>query len=161
MNKYRRFEDFMVSVVKTADILSKELHNKSLNELYQVKAEKIQKAALALITKGWWLFIATTTLLLLGPAGFVTALAAFLSSPAGWAAAAILASVGGGAVIRTMYQNKKLPLAIRETGKRYKATFKSYQAFSGSELHDKVDNLEQEASNYLVAKALKALDDEH
>ncbi len=154
MDKYKRFEDFMVSVVKTADARSKELYNLSLNDLYKVKYKKIQAAILALINSGWWVFLAVTALLLLGPVGFTIALASFFSHPAGWIALAVLGTSGGVTVIRTMYQNKKLPLAIRDTGNHYKDIFKSYQTYSGSELHNRVHRLEKEASDYLIEKAL-------
>jgi len=155
MSKYNRFEDFMVAVVKTADTTCAQRYGQNLNNLYKVKSSALVAAILALIDKGWGVFLAVTALLLLGPFGFYAALAAFGLNPVGLIAVGILTAFGGIAMIRTMHQNKKLPLAIRETGNKYKPIFKSYQSHSESQLIEKVNLLEQDASNYLIDQALK------
>ncbi len=155
MSKYSRFEDFMVAVVKTSDATCLQRYGQSLNDLYKVKSSTLVAAIFALIDKGWGVFLAVTALLLLGPIAFPAALAAFGLNPIGLIAVSILAAFGGITMIRTMYQNKKLPLAIRETGNKYKPIFKSYQNYSENQLIEKVNILEKDASSYLISKAMQ------
>lgn len=155
MSKYNRFEDFMVEVVKTADNKCMSIHNVPLNDLYKVKSNTIVQAVLALISKGWGVFLFVTALLLLGPIAFGIGLGSMATNPVGWIALGVVSAFGGITVIRKMYQNKKLPLAIRETGQYFKPKYKSLLSETDSAINSRIESLVSEASDYLINKALQ------
>ena len=67
MSKYNRFEDFMVAVVKTADTTCAQRYGQNLNNLYKVKSSALVAAILALIDKGWGVFLAVWNLICVLP----------------------------------------------------------------------------------------------
>lgn len=152
MSKYDRFEDFMLEVVNRADEKCKSRKGVSLNDLYKVKHANVLKIILVLISHGWTVFLAVVALLVLGPWAFGVSLAAFMTTPVGWVVAAALALLGGAAAIKALYQNRKLPLAIKETGEKYKARFKS-----NINNVTVVNSLLDDASDYLLKIAEDSL----
>lgn len=147
MSKYNRFEDFMKSVVVDANKKCLNRYNVTLDELYKVRTPRVMEIINLLIDKGWWVFVAVVVILSLGPIAFGVSLAAFFTTPAGLIVAVLLA--GGGIVgMRILYQNKQLPLAIKETGEYYKDYFNNHV----NEI-SYIDNLQGQASDYLIKKA--------
>lgn len=151
MSKYNNFEDFMQSVVNDADRKCKSRHGKSLAEAYDVSAV-ITKMINALIGHGWWVFIGVVALLALGPIGFGAACIAFVSTPVGMIAVGALAVFGGATAIRTLYRNRILPMAVKETGEYFKSDFNSHLNNTSY-----IDSLEQRASDMLLQKATRLL----
>lgn len=149
MSKYNKFEEFMQSVVNEADRKCHARYGKSLSDAYNVSAV-ITKMIQALIGHGWWVFIGVVAVLALGPIAFGTASLAFFSTPIGIAAVGALAVFGGVSAIRTLYKNRILPMAVKETGEYYKS---DYNAHINNISY--IDDLEQKASDMLLRKATK------
>ena len=147
MDKYSKFEDFMQSVVYEADRKCNSRYGKSLTDAYNVSS-LIRKMIEALIEHGWWVFVAIVGLLALGPFAFGAACVAFVSTPVGAIAVGSLALFGGVAAIRTLYKNRVLPMAVKETGEYFKSEFNSH---IGDRSY--IDSLEQKASDMLLQKA--------
>jgi hypothetical protein len=112
-----------------------------------VKDDTIIKAILALIDAGWGVYLFVCSLLVLGPIAFIAALIGLNTNPIGIAVTVAVAAVGGIAAIRKLYREKKLPLEIKETGKRFKPDFKSLSA-SGN--RPGIDKLELHAADHLI-----------
>ena len=147
MSKYNKFEDFMQEVINVADSKCHRQYHKSLAEAYDVDMS-ITNMIKAIIGHGWWIFAAIVGLLVLGPIAFGTTLIAFVHTPPGIIAVGVLAIFGGVAAIRTMYKNKVLPIAVRDTGKKYK---EEYYKHIGDNTY--IDRLVDSASDYLLSKA--------
>lgn len=119
MDKYSSFEIFMIEVVNKANSIS------DLNELFDVKYDALISTILNIIkTCGWWVFIALCTLLALGPFAFGITMGGFLLTPVGLIIGGIL-GIAAATIIRQMYQNKELPLAIKNVGAKYEDTWKA------------------------------------
>lgn len=147
MSKYNKFEDFMQVVINEADNKCHRRYNKSLAEAYNVNINTTNMI-LAVISHGWWVFLALAALLGLGGIAFGISLAAFITSPPGIIVVAALALVGGVAAIRTLYRNKVLPMAVRDTGVQFKERFENHL---NNESY--IDSLIDEASDCLLDKA--------
>lgn len=146
MSKYNRFEDFMQEVINESDRKSRSRYGKSLTEAFHVgtNAATVIKA---IIDKGWWVLIALVAILCLGGFGFTTALAAFSVSPAGLIVIAVLAGFGIGG-LRTLYRERVLPIAVKETGSQYKSEYENHL----NEV-SYIDRLIDRASDTLLYKA--------
>lgn len=147
MNKYNRFEDFMASVISEADSKCKKRYNVNLENLYKVSNHNIISSIFMLIDKGWYVFAAVVALLILGPIAFGVSLVTFLLTPIGIIVAATLAG-GGAYALKILYNDRQLPIAIKETGSRYKSDFENHL---NEIVH--IDNLIDDASDYLINKA--------
>ena len=118
MDKYSSFEMFMIEVVNKANSIS------DLNELFDVKYDALISTILNIIkTCGWWVFIALCTLLALGPFAFGITMGGFLLTPVGLIIGGVL-GIAAATIIRQMYKNKDLPLAIKNVGAKYEDTWK-------------------------------------
>lgn len=147
MSKYIKFEDFMQSVMNEADSKCRARFEKSLAEVFQVE-EPTFAANLKVIDSGWGGFAALVALLELEPLGFVAALAPFVAGPIGVIVVGALAAVGGDAALRTIYKNKVLPIAVKETGDMYKSDFEGHIKQSSY-----IDSLIDRASDTLISKS--------
>lgn len=147
MGKYNSFEDFMQEVIKIADYKSQSTYGKSLYEAYGV-AEKVIAICLVIINTGWGKFIAVATLLALGPFAFGVAFLAFVGNPIGLVIGIALAAYGGIKALKFLYENRKLPLAIKNTGESYKSLFESHKGDISY-----IDQLISDASDYLLRSA--------
>lgn len=147
MSKYNNFECFMQSVIKCADYKSQLTYGKSLYEAYGV-TEKVLAITLLIIDSGWGKFIAVATLLTLGPFAFGAAFLAFVGNPIGLVLGIALAAYGGIKAIKFLYVNRKLPLAIKNTGESYKSRFESHKGDISY-----IDQLIYDASDYLLRSA--------
>lgn len=138
MDKYDSFEIFMIDVIKQANSIS------NLNDLFDVKYDKLISYLEILIRHGWKLFIAVCALLVLGPIVFGFTLGSFLLTPIGLIIAGVL-GVTAANIIRHMYRNKELPLAIKSVGYKYEIKWKAAN-------HDKekIDQLFKGAVNDLL-----------
>lgn len=119
MDKYSSFEMFMIEVVNKANSIS------DLNELFDVKYDALISTILNIIkTCGWWVFIALCTLLALGPITFGLTMGSFLLTPIGLIIGGVL-GIAAATIIRQMYRNKELPLAIKKVGTKYESSWKA------------------------------------
>lgn len=119
MDKYSSFEMFMIEVVNKANSIS------NLNELFDVKYDALISTILNIIKIcGWWVFIALCTLLALGPFAFGITMGGFLLTPVGLIIGGVL-GIAAATIIRQMYVNKELPLAIKNVGAKYEDTWKA------------------------------------
>lgn len=151
MSKYNKFEDFMQAVINEADRKCKCRYSKSLTDAYDVNA-LILKMINILISNGWKIFLAVVALLLLGPFGFSIAMATFASTPVGMVAIGALAVVGGITAIRTLYRNRILPIAVKETGQKFRDRF-----YDHINEYSYIDSLLEQAAECLLSKATKLL----
>lgn len=147
MSKYNKFEDFMQSVINEADRKCKVRFGKSLADAYDVNMTTVT-SMLKIINSGWWVFVALVAILVLGPLGFGAALAAFVATPAGAIVVGVLAVGGGVAAIRTIYKNRVLPIAVKNTGEMYKSDFESHINQTSY-----IDSLIDRASDTLISKS--------
>lgn len=115
-DRYDSFDMFMVDVVDTANSLV------DLNDLFDVSSRRVLDTLMAIIKAGWWLFVAFTALLFMSPIMFGISLGSFLLTPPGLIIGGIL-GVAAVAVLRDIYRNKELPLAIRAVGDKYKPKY--------------------------------------
>lgn len=69
------------------------------------------------------MFIALCTLLALGPFAFGITMGGFLLTPVGLIIGGVL-GIAAVTIIRQMYKNKDLPLAIKNVGAKYEDTWK-------------------------------------
>lgn len=119
MNKYDSFEIFMVEVINKANEIS------NLNDLFDVKYEALISILKKIIEiGGWWAFAGLCTLLALGPFAFGASVGSFLLTPVGVVIVAVL-GITAAMVIRQIYRNRELPLAIKIIGEKYQHKWKS------------------------------------
>lgn len=149
MNIYYSFNDFMNQVVEKADALARKNHNRGLEELFDVSRATFD-SSLKLINSGWRVFLAVAALLLMSIFGFTVALVGFLTTPVGLVVAAIF-GLTAGKKLKKMYDEKILPLAIREVGEKYKSRWESEHPNPV-----KVDKLLDQAANDLYQRALSS-----
>lgn len=119
-NRYDSFEVFMVEVINKANSIS------NLNQLFDVKYDTLVSKLNDIIKMGWWVFLAICVLLPLGPITFFATLGTFLLTPPGVIIAGIF-GIAAATVVREMYRNKELPLAIKRIGARYEPKWKEAQ----------------------------------
>ena len=105
-----------------------------------------------IISLGWGAFIALVAILGLGVIFFGAALAAFVMTPVGLVITAGLAAFGGVSSLKTLYKNRVLPIAVKETGVMYQKSFESH-------INDfaYIDSLVVQASQTLLSKATKLI----
>lgn len=151
MSKYNNFETFVTSVIEESDNKCRVRYNCSLTEAYQTPLD-VFKMILAIVPIGWPIFLNVIALLALGPVAFALSLTFFTISPVGVLVIAALAVFGGIKAIKLMYQYSILPTAIKDMGEKYKSSFQAH-------INEKpfIDNLINEASEYLIIKATKPL----
>ena len=142
-DRYDSFEIFMVDVVNYAESII------SLKKLFDLTSSSIVEYCIKLISSGWTIFLAVAALLLLGPIVFGITLVSFLLTPIGLIAAAAL-GVAAAAIIKEMYKNKVLPLAIKKVGEKYKAPWEN-----AKHDHSSVDQLVHEAAYDLLRESAK------
>lgn len=146
MDKYNSFEIFMIEVVKEANSIS------DLNELFDVQYDALISTILNIIkTCGWWVFIALCTLLALGPITFGITMGSFLLTPVGLIIGGVL-GIAAATIIRQIYKNKELPLAIKKIGTKYESRWKDA---SGDV--EKIDKIFKEAVYDLLNSGRHAL----
>ena len=150
--RYYSFNIFMQDVIENANTKVQIASNdgKTLEDIFEMKNERIIAYVIAILKQGWWVFIAVAALLILGPAGFVAALASFLITGPGIIVAGIFGA-GAYKTLRELYRNKELPLAVKEVGNEYKPKWKHVEGN-----YIKIDALLDEAAISLVRKASKA-----
>lgn len=143
--RYYSFNIFMDDVIKRAN------QRVNLEELFAVKNGDVIGIISTLISKGGWeVFIAVVAFLLLGPVGFALAMGGLLSNPLGWILTTIL-GVAAIVSIRVLYQNKELPIAVKEVGEEFKPRWSKVE---GNQTQ--IDILVEEAANRLIDKASAA-----
>lgn len=147
MSKYNRFEDFMQEVINESDRKCRSRYGKSLTDAFQV-GTNTATVIKAIIDKGWWVLLALVAILCLGGFGFAAALTAFCVSPAGIIVLAVLAGFGIGGV-KTLYKERVLPIAVKETGSLYKSDFEGHINETSY-----IDRLTDRASDTLLYKAI-------
>lgn len=118
MNKYTSFEIFMIEVVNTANSIS------DLNYLFDVRYNALINYLNQIIKMGWWAFVALCVLLAMGPIAFGLSIGSFLLTPPGLIIGGIL-GIAAASIIRQIYKNKELPLAIKNVGSRYESKWKN------------------------------------
>ena len=137
---------FMIEVVNKANSIS------DLNELFDVKYEALVSTIISIIKLGgWWVFIALCTLLALGPLAFGITMGGFLLTPVGLIIGGVL-GIAAATIIRQLYRNKELPLAIKYVGAKYEDTWK---AANGDV--EKIDHLFKQAVSDLLHAGKHAL----
>lgn len=146
MNIYYSFNDFMNQVIEKADALSRQNHNRGLEELFDVSRSTYESME-KLIGAGWYVFLAVAALLALSLIGFTAALVGFLTTPIGLAVAAIF-GLTAGKKIKQMYQEKILPLTVKEVGEQYKIRWENA---NGN--RTVIDGLLNQAANDLYQRA--------
>jgi len=148
MDRYSSFDGFMRDVVRVAN------ETCNLNELFKLKSDEILEIIMKILFKGWNLFIAVATLLALSTPIFGVTMMSFLSTPLG---VVFLAVFGFFAIdtLKKLYQDRKLPLAIKDVGTQYKPLYRKMQENTevGDERNDKIDGLLKEATIALIEKA--------
>jgi len=147
MSKYNKFEDFMQSVINDADSKCRSRYGKSLADAYDVNTS-IVKMILAIISNGWWVFVALVAILVLGPFAFGASLLTFVATPPGMIIVGALTIFGGIGAIKMLYKNRILPIAVKETGEMYKDEFNRH-----INDYSYIDTLLKRASDTLVSKA--------
>lgn len=133
------------------DVIKRANQRVNLEELFAVKNGDVIGIISTLISKGGWeVFIAVVAFLLLGPVGFALAMGGLLSNPLGWILTTIL-GVAAIVSIRVLYQNKELPIAVKEVGEEFKPRWSKVE---GNQTQ--IDILVEEAANRLIDKASAA-----
>lgn len=151
MSKYDKFEDFMQAVINEADNKCQRRYSKSLADAYDVNVS-IMRMISILLSNGWGIFLTVVALLILGPFAFGVTLTTFIVTPVGIVVVGALAVVGGITALRTLYRNRVLPIAIKETGQRYREQFNNH-----INEYSYIDTLLEQASDCLLSKATKLL----
>ena len=146
MNPYYSFNDFMSLVMARADELSRQRHDRGLEELFDVSRATFD-AATKLIKAGWYVFIAVTVLTACGLFSFMASLLLFLTTPVGLIVGAIF-GVTTIATLKIMYDEKILPNAVKEVGEEFKSR---WEVADGT--HSIVDRLTKEAAESLYLRA--------
>ena len=146
MNIYYSFNDFMNQVIKKADDISRQNHNRGLEELFDVSRATFDAVA-KLIKAGWYVFMGVMVLMAFGYFGFLAAIAGFLLTPIGLIVAAIFGAAAV-ATLKKMYDDKILPNAVRDVGEQYK---RRWNNANGN--FTIIDNLLNQAANDLYQKA--------
>ena len=142
-DRYDSFEIFMVDVVNYAESII------SLKKLFDLTSASIVEYCIKLISSGWTVFLAVAALLLLGPIVFGITLVSFLLTPIGLIVAAAL-GVAAAAIIKEMYKNKVLPLAIKKVGEKYKTPWENVK-----HNHSSVDQLVHDAAYDLLRESAR------
>ena len=148
MNIYYSFNDFMKQVINKADNISRQNHHLGIEELFNVSLTTLN-AIMSLIGEGWPVFLAVVALFALGYIGFFAAITAFLLSPIGIVVALVLGA-GAAKIIKIMYKERILPLAVRDVGEKYKSRWEN--ADNNPYV---IDNLLNDAANDLYQKAYR------
>ena len=139
----------MQSVLNEADTKCRNQKGISLADAYEAPST-IQEMIRIVISKGWWVFVALVALLALGPFAFGAAVLGFGATGAGTVVLFALTCFGGVAAIRLLYKNRILPIAVKETGEKYKSDFNSHIGDVGY-----IDSLTNSASDYLLMRATR------
>lgn len=107
VDHYNNFAVFMAEAVKNTKerVLDQSLNAKVLIIIHDI-----------LDGVGWGGFTLVCGILGLGIVAFSLALGTFFISPVGL----VIVAMGGGIVMWTLWRNKKLPLAVKKIGDRYK-----------------------------------------
>lgn len=144
MSRYDSFEMFMVDVVTKA----KEL---GVNQLYDNRFDELIDYCIKMIKYGWWVFAAVCVLLVMGPIAFGVSIASFLLTPPGLIIGGIF-GVAVASILRNIYKNKELPLAIKKIGEKYE---KPYLFAKGNNIS--IDRLYKSAVDDLMHGAKKTV----
>lgn len=144
MDRYDSFEMFMIDVTKKANELG-------VNDLYDNSYDRLIDYCNMIIKYGWWLFLAVCALLVLGPIMFGITLGSFLLTPPGLIVGGVL-GLAAATILRALYQNKSLPLAIKAVGDEYE---KKYKDACGN--HSTIDILYKQAVSSLMHRAKKSI----
>ena len=102
-----------------------------------------------LIQGGWVVFLSLCALLALGPFAFGVALVTAATTPFGLILGVVCAG-GSGAALWAMYNNRDLPLGVKEIGNRYKNKYEAL--FYNANSHDEIDRLLDQASDELYRR---------
>lgn len=116
MSKYNKFEDFMQSVINDADSKCRSRYGKSLADAYDVNTS-IVKMILAIISNGWWVFVALVAILVLGPFAFGASLLTFVATPPGMIIVGALTIFGVSALLRCCIRTEFSPLQLKRQEK--------------------------------------------
>ena len=149
-DRYTSWEHFIVDVVDEANKIE------NLDNLFDSTSTNLAETIMLIITRvGWRPFLILCGLLLLGPWAFWASLTPFLLNPVGLLLTAIfgIATVG---IIKNIYANKELPLAIQKIGKQYKPKYSDIVNTAGGR-RDQIDDLLKKAVSDLLHSAKKAL----
>ena len=133
--RYDSFAVFMADVVR-------ETKSRMVSNPYQTAWSAVTQI---MEKTGWLGFLAVCALLGLGYLAFAVAIIPFLATPVG----IIIVTLGGGALLWTLWRNKKLPLAVKKIGERYKSR---YEAQNGD--RSQIDVLLHEAASELYHELL-------
>lgn len=150
--RYTSFDKFMLEVVEAVH----KQHDLAILFGFD-SPEMVVAVTLQLLQAGWWLFLGVVALLVLSPLAFGAALATFVMTPIGLAVVAILGTATL-PLIRTLYQHKILPLAIKEIGEQYKPIYaKVLEKYNSTDCQGlkivEIDQLFGEAVNTLIRKS--------
>lgn len=147
MNIYYSFNDFMNRVIEKADRIAHQRDNCGIEELFKASSVTLHAIFMLINRGGWSVFLAVVALLLLGAFGFFAAVTTFLFTPPGLIVAALFGAAAA-PTIKKMYQDKALPLAVREVGEHYKVRWENADGNPNI-----IDNLLNEAANDLYHRA--------
>ena len=139
----------MIDVVDTANSTI------NLEELFDLTSLEVVKIILKLLVAGWLIFNAVVLLLSLAFPAFLAALASFSLTPLGVAVLAIF-GVSMVAIMRLLYKNRQLPIAIKKVGDSNKEKYYSIRAEYANDipvLVREIDGLLFKAVDDLIARA--------
>lgn len=148
MNIYYSFNDFMSKVMEKADSIALQNHNCGLDELFDVSRGTFI-SSLSLINAGWHVFLAVVALLFMSAFGFTAALVGFLTTPIGLIVVPLF-GLTVGKKLKQMYDEKILPITVKEVGEQYKARWEAEHPNPA-----KIDRLLNQAANDLYQRALQ------
>jgi hypothetical protein len=148
MSRYDSFNIFMVDLIKAANAAC------DLNELFEIKGSEVTEVILDIIRQGWWVFIALTAALSVSAFAFGVSIAAFLMTPPG-IIIAVVVGVSVSVTLQNLYQNRKLPLAIKEIGSQCKPLYEKLHENENDVVVrcKKIDELLENGAVALVSKA--------
>lgn len=135
---YSSFSSFMK---KSTDIA------KSIDDFGKAEVFEILSKILSGI--GWQGFLALTFLLSLGTYAFGVTLVSFIATPIGITIAVTL-GIAAVVQIKKLYQNRIIPLAIREVGNKVRPRYKKLQEVDN---HKGIDDLCNECARMIVQEA--------
>lgn len=126
----------------------------NLNELFEIKNKEIVDIVIKIIRKGWWVFLAVSILLSLSGPAFVFSIFTFLTNPVGLIILGIFGATAA-TVLRKLYRDRKLPLAIKKVGSKYQPLYEKIKdGESNLDIRrQKIDSLLEDGVIDLVSKA--------
>lgn len=148
-NRYNSWDIFLKEVVDTANKSS------NLEQLFNLSSKETIVYVSKIIAVGWGVFSAVVAILALSGPIFLFAIGGLGVTPIGIALIALF-GVSLTPILKVLYKNKQLPLAINQVGKKFKPSFDSILCSDYSEkeeLNKQIDLLLLEAVKELISLA--------